>query len=84
MVDIGVRNIIYTDIARDGMLSGPNLEAMQEMAENVDANIIASGGVSNIGDIIDLKTTGVQGVIVGKALYTGNVDLVEALKAAGE
>jgi phosphoribosylformimino-5-aminoimidazole carboxamide ribotide isomerase len=82
MEQIGVETIIYTDIARDGMLVGPNLTAMKKMAEAVSIEVIASGGVAGINDIIDLKSTGVTGVIVGKALYTGGVDLSEALKAA--
>lgn len=84
MYELGVRHIIYTDISRDGMLKGPNIPAMKEMVDNVEANIIASGGVSNMDDIRNLKATGVQGVIIGKALYTGNVNLAEALKIAGE
>lgn len=80
MVELGAKTIIYTDIARDGMLTGPNLAAMKEMAEAVDAEIIASGGVSKLQDIKDLKETGVAGVIVGKALYTEDVDLKEAIK----
>jgi len=84
MCEIGVKHIIYTDISRDGMLKGPNIAAMKEMAENVDANIIASGGVSCLNDIKELKLTGVRGVIVGKALYTGSINLAEAIKAAKE
>jgi phosphoribosylformimino-5-aminoimidazole carboxamide ribotide isomerase len=76
---LGVKTIIYTDISRDGMLKGPNLTAMSDMAKSVDIDVIASGGVSCPKDIIDLKCTGVSGVIVGKALYTGNVDLKAAI-----
>lgn len=77
----GTKTIIYTDISRDGMLKGPNLQAMKEMADSVSMDVIASGGVSRLKDIIDLKQTGVSGVIVGKAIYTGNVDLKEAILA---
>jgi phosphoribosylformimino-5-aminoimidazole carboxamide ribotide isomerase len=84
MVELGAKTIIYTDIARDGMLTGPNLIAMREMAQSVDAEIIASGGVSSLQDIKDLKETGVSGVIVGKALYTGDLDLKEAIKIGKE
>ncbi len=80
MQDMGVKTIIYTDIARDGMLQGPNIPAMTEMADTLTIDVIASGGVSNIDDIHALKQSGVAGAIVGKALYTGNVDLAEALK----
>lgn len=76
---LGARTIIYTDISRDGMLSGPNLTAMTQMASSVRIDVIASGGVSSLKDIIDLKSTGVSGVIVGKALYTGNVELSSAI-----
>jgi len=86
MRDLGAKTIIYTDISRDGMLSGPNLKAMEEMAETVgtSVDVIASGGVSCIDDIRNLKNTGVAGVIVGKALYAGSLDLAEAIKVAKE
>lgn len=80
MEDTGVKTIIYTDIATDGMLSGPNLYAMKEMVQNVNIEVIASGGVAKVEDLLDLKQVGVHGAIVGKALYTGSVDLKEALK----
>lgn len=79
MQDLGVKHIIYTDISRDGMLSGPNLKAMEEMAKALEIEVIASGGVSCLQDVKDLKNTGVSGVIIGKALYTGNLSLKEAL-----
>lgn len=79
--ELGVKTVIYTDISRDGMLKGPNLAAMSEMSKAVGIEVIASGGVSCLKDITDLKTTGVRGVIVGKALYTGDVDLKSALMA---
>ncbi len=78
---IGVKTIVYTDIATDGTLQGPNLKEMTEMAREVGMSVIASGGVSCLQDITQLKKTGVTGVIVGKAIYTGNVDLKEAIKA---
>lgn len=76
----GVDTIIYTDIATDGMLSGPNLFAVSEIVKKVKMNVIASGGVSSLKDILLLKDRGVAGVIVGKAIYTGDVDLGQALK----
>lgn len=79
MEKLGAENIIYTDIATDGMLMGPNLSAMREMAEAVSINVIASGGVTTLSDIEALKDTGVEGAIIGKALYTGNIDLSEAV-----
>lgn len=75
---IGVDTIIYTDISRDGMLNGPNLKAMESMATAVNCGVIASGGVGSISDIIDLNSTGVSGVITGKALYENKFDLAQA------
>jgi phosphoribosylformimino-5-aminoimidazole carboxamide ribotide isomerase len=83
MEAMGVKTIIYTDIATDGMLSGPNLAAMKEMSEAVSLNIIASGGVSKVADLLSLKALGLHGAIVGKALYTGAIDLKQALTALG-
>ncbi len=81
----GVREIVYTDISRDGALTGPNLAALREMAEQVDAHIIASGGVSSLADILALQALepcGVSAVIVGRAIYTGKIDLTEAIRTA--
>jgi len=79
---VGVASIIYTDIARDGMLTGPNIEATGEMAKAVTIPVIASGGVSTIADITALKETRVEGVITGKALYTGGIVLSRAIEVA--
>lgn len=79
MAEKGVRTIIYTDIATDGMLTGPNLAAMRQMADAFCADVIASGGVGSTEDILSLLPTGVSGVIVGKALYAQRVDLPDAL-----
>jgi phosphoribosylformimino-5-aminoimidazole carboxamide ribotide isomerase len=81
----GVAAINFTDIQRDGMQTGPNLEATRQLAEAVSIPVIASGGVSSIQDIKDLlalEESGVIGAIVGKALYSGELDLETALKAA--
>lgn len=80
----GVRWIVYTDIARDGMLSGPDVAGVSELVGSGGPNIIASGGVGTIDDILQLATTGAAGVIVGKALYTGAIDLVRVLEAVRE
>ena len=80
MEDAGVRTIVYTDISTDGTLQGPNVEAMQEMAAAVSIDVIASGGIGSTVHIQSLFSTGVEGVIVGRALYTGNVLLEEAVK----
>lgn len=84
MEALGVCTIIYTDIATDGMLTGPNLYAMEEMVKRVKMDVIASGGVASVKDIRKLKDTGVTGVIVGKAIYTGDVDLKQALLISSE
>ena len=81
----GVKTIIYTDISKDGMLSGVNAAAFAELAEKSGAQIVASGGVKSIEDIRALKaveSAGVVGVIVGKAIYTGSLDLAAAIELA--
>ncbi|OGC33473.1 1-(5-phosphoribosyl)-5-[(5-phosphoribosylamino)methylideneamino]imidazole-4-carboxamide isomerase [candidate division WOR-1 bacterium RIFOXYB2_FULL_48_7] len=78
-IDLGVNRFIYTDINRDGMLSGPNYEAVTAFAQEVKVPVIASGGVAKKEDIEKLKETGAEGVIVGKALYDGKVKLEEIL-----
>lgn len=75
MEKIGVKTIVYTDIATDGTLAGPNVGAMMEMTENTGLDVIASGGIGTAEHIASLLPTGVEGVIVGKALYTGDVKL---------
>jgi phosphoribosylformimino-5-aminoimidazole carboxamide ribotide isomerase len=86
MAQMGVAAIIYTDIHRDGTMQGPNLEALRELAAVVDIPVIASGGVSSITDLFSLlalEPQGVSGVIVGRAIYTGEVNLKEAVRAVG-
>ena len=85
MKDLGVTRVIYTDIARDGMLSGPNIEETERMARLTDLLITASGGVSSLDDIRVLKQIehcGVDSVITGKALYEGKFELEEAIEVA--
>ncbi|GBE31458.1 1-(5-phosphoribosyl)-5-[(5-phosphoribosylamino) methylideneamino] imidazole-4-carboxamide isomerase [bacterium BMS3Bbin05] len=85
MTNRGAAGIIYTDISRDGMMTGPNISAMREMVDHVDIPVIASGGVSGMGDISRLLTIdGLWGVISGKALYEGTVRLNEAINLAKE
>ena len=74
--------LIYTDIATDGMLQGPNCAAMREMASAVRLPVVASGGVSAVGDVTQLLDTGVAGVIIGRALYENRLTVSEALAAA--
>lgn len=82
IVAAGVKTIIYTDISKDGMLSGVNAAAFAELEKNSGAQIIASGGVRSIEDIRALKAAGIAGVIVGKAIYTGALDLAAAIAEA--
>ena len=80
---VGAAGIIYTDISRDGMLSGPNIDAIREMVENVKIPVIASGGVSCIEDIKNLlQIKNLWGVITGKAIYSKALSLKEAIKFA--
>ncbi len=74
---LGAKTIIYTDIATDGTLMGPSLKSTKELISSVSVDIIASGGVSSFADIMDIKEIGAEGVIVGKAIYEGKVDLKE-------
>ena len=84
MADLGIVRLLYTDIARDGMLTGPDLATNAKLVEETGMAILASGGVSSVGDVRQLVATGVEGVIVGRALYTGAVILPEAVAAATE
>ncbi|MEA3543702.1 MAG: 1-(5-phosphoribosyl)-5-[(5-phosphoribosylamino)methylideneamino]imidazole-4-carboxamide isomerase [Thermodesulfobacteriota bacterium] len=82
MAGFGVEAIIYTDIARDGMMRGPNIEATKALAEAISIPVIASGGLSTLDDIrrlLEIESSGVSGVITGKAIYSGAIDLREAV-----
>lgn len=79
--EVGARRIIYTDIATDGMLSGPNLGSVRQVMSHTRLPVIASGGVTTIDHLISLNAMGVEGAIIGRALYTGDLDLREAIKA---
>ena len=81
MEDIGVRYLIVTDIAKDGTMAGPNLVMLDKINRAVSCNVIASGGVSNLKDIVDLNNLGLYGAIAGKALYTKALDLRAAVSA---
>ncbi|MBI2734236.1 MAG: 1-(5-phosphoribosyl)-5-[(5-phosphoribosylamino)methylideneamino]imidazole-4-carboxamide isomerase [Aquabacterium sp.] len=85
--DYGVEGVIYTDIGRDGMLSGINIEATVKLAQALTVPVIASGGLSNIRNIEELcavESEGVEGVICGRAIYTGDLDFAAAQKRADE
>ena len=73
--------IIYTDIDRDGMLSGPNLERTRALVEAVELPVVAAGGINSVEDVEKLIATGVAGAIIGRALYEGTIDLVQAIAA---
>ncbi|HIC92788.1 MAG TPA: 1-(5-phosphoribosyl)-5-((5-phosphoribosylamino)methylideneamino)imidazole-4-carboxamide isomerase, partial [Anaerolineae bacterium] len=86
MKELGLKRVVYTDIARDGMLAGVDAEAVAELARRSGLLVIASGGVSSLDDIRRLKeveASGVEGVIVGRALYDGALSLPEAMAIAG-
>ena len=82
----GCARYVVTDVNKDGMLSGPNLELLKDVAGATDAPVVASGGISSLDDIAALRTltgVGIEGAIVGKALYNGNFTLPQALQVAG-
>jgi phosphoribosylformimino-5-aminoimidazole carboxamide ribotide isomerase len=79
MVRLGVRRFIYTDISRDGTLTEPNFAAISEMIEAVRLPVIAAGGISSLNHLRMLQKLGAEGAIVGKAIYTGDIDLKQAL-----
>jgi phosphoribosylformimino-5-aminoimidazole carboxamide ribotide isomerase len=84
--DVGVRLVIYTDISRDGVLEGPNVEATRQMLANTHLSVIASGGVSSLKDVhrlAEINHPRLEGVIIGKALYEGRIRIEEALANAG-
>ena len=80
---IGIGTVICTDISRDGAMRGTNLELYKRLSEEFSMNFIASGGVSSMEDVVRLKEMGLYGAIIGKAYYTGAIDLKEAVRAAG-
>lgn len=82
--DFGIDTVIYTDISRDGMLQGPNTEFAEELIEKTGLKVIVSGGVTTLDDIKAVKKIGAAGVIIGKALYDGKIDLQKAIETAKE
>ena len=78
--DIGVKTIVYTDISKDGMLLGPNVEQTKELSDVTGLDVIASGGVSSMKDLELIAGSGVHGAIIGKALYEKKVDLAKAIE----
>jgi len=84
MAQLGVRRFIYTDISRDGTLTEPNFSAIAEMINNIRLPFIAAGGISSLNHLRMLKKLGVEGAIVGKALYTGDINLKQTLTAISQ
>ena len=80
---MGVRSFLITSIAQDGMLNGPDLQTLSAAALYPNAKIIAAGGIGSIGDLVALKEIGVEGAVIGKALYEGRFTLREALQKIG-
>lgn len=81
MKEYGIRHIVYTDISRDGMLTGPNVAYTKKLTEDTGLDIIASGGMSSMEDLRQLYNAGIHGAIIGKALYENRIDLKEAIDA---
>jgi phosphoribosylformimino-5-aminoimidazole carboxamide ribotide isomerase len=81
---LGVRIFLVTSIAKDGTLSGPDFDTLKEACQYPSAEIIAAGGISSLKDLVALKRTGIEGAVVGKALYEGKFTMKEALKKLGE
>ena len=84
MEDVGVKTVVFTDIDQDGTLAGPNLKQLDDLAHEVNCNIIASGGVAVLKDIINLAELDVYGAICGKAIYTGSLDLKQAIEVTNK
>ncbi len=80
MEDVGVRTIVFTDIDQDGTLAGPNLKQLDDLVHQVNCNVIASGGIAVLKDILNLAELDVYGAISGKAIYTGKLDLKQAIE----
>jgi len=83
MAQLGVKRFIYTDISRDGTLTEPNFAAIAELITAIKLPVIASGGISSLNHLSMLKQLGAEGAIVGKALYTGDIELKQALDVLG-
>jgi phosphoribosylformimino-5-aminoimidazole carboxamide ribotide isomerase len=80
---LGIRTFLITSIARDGLLSGPDLETLKQACQHPNVKVIAAGGIGSIKDLTALKRIGVQGAVIGKALYEGRFTLKEAIKIIG-
>ena len=83
MMAMGVERFLYTDITRDGTLGGPNLAAIRELAARGPVKLMAAGGIASVAHLVGMAGLGIEAAVVGRALYTGDVDLPEALAAVG-
>ncbi|MBQ6527410.1 MAG: 1-(5-phosphoribosyl)-5-((5-phosphoribosylamino)methylideneamino)imidazole-4-carboxamide isomerase, partial [Clostridia bacterium] len=83
MKALGVERIIYTDVAKDGMMQGPNLAEVRTMVLETGMQITGSGGVSSLQDLLHLQEVGCEGAILGRALYEGAIDLKQAIEKTG-
>ena len=81
MEEMGVSTVICTDVSRDGALMGTNMELYKSLSEKFGINIIASGGITTVDEVLELAKMKMFGAILGKAIYNGNIDLAEAVKA---
>ena len=81
MKSIGATTVIFTDISRDGMLTGPAFDSTKELVDKTDLDVIASGGIGCDKDVMDIKGSGCSGVIIGKAIYEGKVDLKKCMQS---
>ena len=84
MVDIGVKRLIYTDIRKDGTLTQPNFDMIRRLVSQLTVPVIVAGGISKLEHLRTLKELGVKGAVIGKALYTGDIDLREAIAEFGD
>ncbi|MDD5136602.1 MAG: 1-(5-phosphoribosyl)-5-[(5-phosphoribosylamino)methylideneamino]imidazole-4-carboxamide isomerase [Candidatus Omnitrophica bacterium] len=87
IADFGIRTVNYTDISKDGMLEGPNISSLKELLAAAKLDIVAAGGITTVDDVKRLKTLakdGLKGMIIGKALYEGKIDLTEAVKICSQ
>ena len=85
MESVGVKTVIYTDIEKDGMMQGISLDSVKRILEQTNINMVVSGGVTSIEDInhlVELKNSKIEGVITGKAIYEGKLNLEEAIRVA--
>ena len=83
MVERGVRRFVYTDISRDGTMTAPNFAALEEVVAATHGAVLAAGGIASVEHLVRLAQTGVEGAIVGQALYVGAFSLTEALERVG-